>query len=132
MTKPTKNQAWNKAIEDAVSHHLRVSRKDIATTDELMQCLYHGLPRRERAGRQATAARRGGVVKWFGESWGAPICDDTQHVETPDGEACPVCSHSIRPGDQGFELPFTHEDGFVDTLAYHRACLLAALTEREP
>lgn len=66
-------------------------------------------------------------MRWFGESWGAPVCEETQHVETPDGEACPVCGRSIRMGDQGFELPYSHDGASwdePDLLAYHKDCLL--------
>jgi hypothetical protein len=38
--------------------------------------------------------------------------------------------HSIRPGDQGFELPHVLEDGFVDTLSWHRQCLMDEITPR--
>lgn len=66
-------------------------------------------------------------MRWFGESWGAPICDESQHCLTPDGEVCPVCHRSIRQGDQGFELPYVREGEEDDTFSYHLACLLRVL-----
>lgn len=66
-------------------------------------------------------------MKWFGESWGAPCCDPEDHVETPDGEACPGCIRSIRPGDCGFVLAAVLEDGFVDSIAWHRTCFIKTL-----
>lgn len=66
-------------------------------------------------------------MKWFGPSWGSPICHPDDRIETPDGEVCPVCTRTIRPGDDGVQLPWVREDGFVDALDYHRACLLHSL-----
>lgn len=66
-------------------------------------------------------------MKWFGESWGAPVCHPEEHVETPDGEVCPECIRSIRPGDQGFVLPYVNGAGSVGPLSYHRVCLERAL-----
>jgi hypothetical protein len=64
---------------------------------------------------------------WFGDSWGAPICDDSQRTETPEGEVCPHCTKSIRLGDQGVEIPYLQESGFEDTLSYHLDCFLHEL-----
>jgi hypothetical protein len=68
-------------------------------------------------------------MRWFGESWGAPVCDPTQQVYTPDGEACPVCHKSIREGDQGVEVPYLHDTG-EDTLSYHLKCFLIEIGVR--
>lgn len=60
-------------------------------------------------------------MKWFGESWGAPVCEPEEHVRTPDGEVCPCgCLTIIYPGDAGFVIPHVQEDGFVELLAWHR------------
>ena len=40
-------------------------------------------------------------VQWFGESWGAPVCDAEYHAETPVGVACLHCQRPIQAGDQG-------------------------------
>jgi hypothetical protein len=71
-------------------------------------------------------------MKWFGKSWGAPICDDSQNVRTPEGEICPECGEPIKTGQQGFILPYTHtntvgEVGWVDNLSYHLDCFLKTL-----
>jgi hypothetical protein len=42
-----------------------------------------------------------GRVHWFGESWGAPICDPDYRVETPVGQPCAHCGREVRQGDQG-------------------------------
>jgi hypothetical protein len=69
-------------------------------------------------------------MKWFGESWGAPCCDPEEQVPVPDGEVCPRCMHSIRPDDQGIEMAYLLEDGDVDTLSWHRRCLMDAIIPR--
>lgn len=47
-----------------------------------------------------------GRVKWFGESWGAPICDPADKVDVPTGRLCLMCDREILAGDQG--LMVTH------------------------
>lgn len=42
-----------------------------------------------------------GRVRWFGKSWGAPVCDPRYHVETPLGEVCLECAGAVVDGDQG-------------------------------
>jgi hypothetical protein len=55
-------------------------------------------------------------VKWFGKDWGAPVCKEERHAETPVGESCVVCQKPIEPADQGIMIaPFYvwHLDCFV-------------------
>lgn len=70
-------------------------------------------------------------MKWFGESWGAPCCTPEEHIETPDGEACPGCQRSIRMGDQGVELPYLGTDKTWDWLDYHLDCFLEEIGIKE-
>lgn len=43
---------------------------------------------------------------WFGESWGAPICEEEEHHrETPTGQLCMDCAMVIVEGDQGLLIP---------------------------
>lgn len=44
-------------------------------------------------------------MKWFGESWGAAICDPREHLPTPVGQACLYCEERIVLGDQGVVMP---------------------------
>lgn len=39
----TRDEAWQKAIEQALAHYRKVSRKDTASTPQMMQALYAGL-----------------------------------------------------------------------------------------
>jgi len=45
-------------------------------------------------------------MKWFGESWRAPICAPENEVKTPVGERCLLCKEHIEAGDQGLMMPF--------------------------
>jgi hypothetical protein len=39
--------------------------------------------------------------KWFGRSWGAPVCETCDHTETPVGAPCLYCKEPILDGHQG-------------------------------
>jgi|HubBroStandDraft_1064217.scaffolds.fasta_scaffold19557_4 hypothetical protein len=78
-------------------------------------------------------------MKWFGESWGAPVCAVTEEAATPNGLECAHgCGHSIRYGDQGVliplfpnrasiteftEMPRTIRIEGISHVAYHLVCL---------
>lgn len=48
--------------------------------------------------------------RWFGDSWGAPVCMPERHVATPDSAPCAGrCGRRIGPGDQGVMLPLAEE-----------------------
>lgn len=49
------------------------------------------------------------VTKWFGKSWGAPVCEDSPHVETPEGALCPYCTKTIGPDDSGLIIPYIRD-----------------------
>lgn len=44
-------------------------------------------------------------MKWFGESWGAPVCDPAEWTETPVGSSCLFCPNRIAEDAQGFLMP---------------------------
>jgi len=73
-----------------------------------------------------------GTVRWFGESWGAPICDPRAHVATPLGWTCAGHEHMhakrsplIEEADQGVTIPCYGRE--VTMLAYHLNCWLHEL-----
>lgn len=45
-------------------------------------------------------------MRWFGKSWGAPVCVEGRHVEPPIGIGCAGCDAAIGESDQGVLLPF--------------------------
>lgn len=70
----------------------------------------------------ATDGKPYGTLRWFGETWGAPVNDPVNHVETPVGMECAHgCDEPIVAGDRGVTLPYT--DGkSATTIAYHLWC----------
>lgn len=80
-----------------------------------------------------------GTVRWFGESWGAPVCDPRAHVETPVDRRCFGHDHLhpagrselIEEGDQGVMIPY---QAFKPTsIAYHLDCWLHEVgADRKP
>lgn len=64
------------------------------------------------------------MIKWFGQSWGAPVNTDAEHVETPVGGHCMSCDKPIQPGDQGFQL---HHGFNGEYRPWHKDCLLDAI-----
>lgn len=89
-------------------------------------------------------------MRWFGESWGAPVNETTDHVDTPVGESCAQgCGRPIAEGDQGVLIPGVNtltlqgrflmrdgstEDTFVERVqaehAYHLDCFLRSIGMR--
>lgn len=72
-----------------------------------------------------------GTLRWFGESWGAPVCDPRTRVPPPVGLVCMGHAHmhqdrpeAIESGDQGVTMPFLRELGAWETCAYHLDCWL--------
>ncbi len=44
------------------------------------------------------------MMNWFGESWGAPVCEPAERVSTPVGAACLRCEKPIAEDDCGVFL----------------------------
>lgn len=44
-------------------------------------------------------------MKWFGDTWGAPINETVEHTDTPVGEICLQCEEPILAGDRGVLIP---------------------------
>jgi len=74
----------------------------------------------------------GGNLRWFGESWGAPVCEPQTHIETPVGMPCAGHEHlhpdsrvgRIVEGSQGITIPYLDGKGGITTIAFHLACWL--------
>jgi hypothetical protein len=73
-----------------------------------------------------------GTTRWFGLSWGAPVCDPRTHIEIPIGVPCGLCGIAFRDGDQGISLPMgfasvEEAQAFIDSgqrprVDYHQEC----------
>lgn len=81
-------------------------------------------------------------IRWFGKSWGAPICGYSYQVPAPVGELCLSCRKEIVEGERGFVMAgsmgidhtFTMEiDGKLYSLlcAYHVDCFLESILPGE-
>jgi hypothetical protein len=64
-------------------------------------------------------------MQWFGESWGAPVCEHCEHVATPVGKICVECQIPIAHQDLGFVVPFLpYPPKRWSDAHYHRDCFL--------
>jgi hypothetical protein len=77
-----------------------------------------------------------GTVRWFGEPWGAPVCEDPRaRILTPLEVPCAFCGTAFRHGDQGVSIQMVfgsaeeaeayagaHQGRTV--LDHHRECVL--------
>lgn len=64
-----------------------------------------------------------GTVRWFGPSWGAPVCAPDNRVEVPVGKFCQDCRVKVERGDQGLMIPYAH-DGVATMEPHHLNCFL--------
>lgn len=58
-------------------------------------------------------------MNWFGESWGAPVCNPADKVETPVGQRCQWCLELFGSEDCGLVM--------LGGEAEHRECFLRAV-----
>ena len=72
------------------------------------------------------------MTMWFGDSWGAPVCDPEEHCETPVGRPCLSCGGAIASGDQGFVMPHVELNGSASLQAHHRKCFLKTILGHGP
>ena len=63
------------------------------------------------------------TLRWFGESWGAPVCDPETQVPIPAGELCYACQFQILPATRGVVVPVWLSVGWV-VGRYHLSCWL--------
>lgn len=63
---------------------------------------------------------------FFGEPWGAPICEDYEQGATPVGSQCAHCDQRIEKGDQGLVQPFADGDG-VWPIPQHIECAMCSV-----
>ncbi len=73
-------------------------------------------------------------VRWFGDSWGAPICDPDYKIDRPVGTKCLECARPITGRDRGVVTAcssniwgswnFPVEGGSYRVASYHLTCFL--------
>jgi hypothetical protein len=84
-------------------------------------------------------------IRWFGETWGAPICDPSYQIDTPVNLMCMGCQSLIEKDHRGIATAFvgfgserllefvfeiaTGPSGamIVDAVAYHADCFVYGL-----
>lgn len=62
--------------------------------------------------------------RWFGTSWGAPVCDPEDRCEVPVGKFCGRCGEVIRKTDQGIDTHLVSASDGTSRIAYHLDCFL--------
>lgn len=67
------------------------------------------------------------MSKWFGRSWGAPVCDPREHVPTPVGRTCQRCIELILVDSQGVTMPLCSPDKPPRWLVWHLDCYLQTI-----
>ena len=65
-------------------------------------------------------------MRWFGESWGAPINEDVEHAVTPVGKPCLRCGIDIEIHDQGLLVPLVGVTSVTDE-PWHIQCWMDEL-----
>lgn len=63
-------------------------------------------------------------MRWFGKTWGAPINEQGEHVETPVGEHCLDCGELIDVTDRGVMIAHQDAHQWVRFRPWHFRCLL--------
>lgn len=70
-------------------------------------------------------------LRWFGSSWGAPVCDSRTHTATPVGRVCARCDAEIDEDDQGVTIPsiaLSADGGYrQSSVCYHLDCWLGSI-----
>ncbi len=72
------------------------------------------------------------MTQWFGKSWGAPCCEEDEHVPTPLWARCSRCQESIVDGDQGVVMPLVTLTGDCELIAQHLDCFLKGILPHGP
>lgn len=65
-------------------------------------------------------------VRWFGQSWGAPICDPDDHAPTPVDAPCARCWEPLDADARGVLIPHLEPDGFRER-PWHINCFLESI-----
>lgn len=69
------------------------------------------------------------MTRWFGESWGAPVCEERSHALTPVGLSCPYCLELIQENDRGVIIPYW---GTGEGHPWHLDCFLRSIGAPPP
>lgn len=67
-----------------------------------------------------------GRVRWFGDTWHAPMCEVGEKIDTPIDEPCfsHNCEGKIEEGDQGISMIYHSLEDETHRIAMHLFCYL--------
>lgn len=72
------------------------------------------------------------ATRWFGESWGAPVCREDNHDPIPVGHLCQACRLAIKEGDTGFLVyHLDYAKGYGEFMPWHQRCLIESIIPDE-
>ena len=63
-------------------------------------------------------------MKWFGETWHAPVNDICERTPYPLDTVCGHCGNPILNTDRDLLMPYLAPDEVTDQLAFHIDCFL--------
>lgn len=67
-----------------------------------------------------------GLVRWFGDAWGAHVNEPQTHIPVPVGEPCAECGTQLTTSDQGVSIIEQRADDLplmaARRIAFHLAC----------
>jgi len=63
-------------------------------------------------------------MRYFGEPWDAPVCNEGEQVPTPVGSQCEQCHKAIEDGDRGLMLVMYSEER---DFPVHLSCLFNSI-----
>jgi hypothetical protein len=65
-----------------------------------------------------------GTLRWFGESWHAPVNDPRARIKTPIDERCLECLLYIKSDDQGVRIPAGESHRYA---TFHKKCFFETM-----
>lgn len=69
-------------------------------------------------------------LRWFGPSWGAPLCSEDRQSPAPVGQPCFRCAKPIQANTSGILMWHMEEDPNEDSYKpYHRECALQRINK---
>lgn len=71
------------------------------------------------------------LVRIFGSTWDAPVCEGKTAEPAPLGEECLTCNEPITESDEGYILPCFRADHSVEWLPQHKECSLLTVIGHE-
>lgn len=65
--------------------------------------------------------------RWFGKSWGAPVCEPKDRCAVPSGATCSRCREIIAEDAQGVTLAHVRDGRVTGRTIFHLDCYLQGI-----